>query len=196
MPPCNRILEATTTRRTREIKNKMRTCVARREKPESDRLPPYSYFIVIHRQAPVRTTRIRVARLGAGRCRVLPVRSEVCLVGPAPHRSTSCSSPQPHSHSRRVSHSHRITPIKDHVAPPARVKGSATSSAEPAPPCRPPPKCASPPYALSPSVDRVKPGPLGAVYPSAVSQVRCATTVQEICSGARTYRPPPPGPVH
>jgi hypothetical protein len=39
MPPCNRILEATTMRRTAGIKNKIGTRVVRREKP-SDRLPP------------------------------------------------------------------------------------------------------------------------------------------------------------
>ena len=38
-PPCNRILEATTMRRTAGIENKMRTRVERREKG-SDRLPP------------------------------------------------------------------------------------------------------------------------------------------------------------
>ena len=39
-PPCNRILEATTMRRTAGMENKMRTRVDRREKG-SDRLPPY-----------------------------------------------------------------------------------------------------------------------------------------------------------
>ena len=38
-PPCNRILEATTMRRTAGIKNNIGTRVERREKP-SDRLPP------------------------------------------------------------------------------------------------------------------------------------------------------------
>ena len=40
MPPCNRICQATTMRRTAGIKNNIGTRVERREKG-SDRLPPY-----------------------------------------------------------------------------------------------------------------------------------------------------------
>ena len=55
MPPCNRICQATTMRRTAGIKNNIGTRVETREKG-SDRLPPHSWHAVEQYDSPSNAT--------------------------------------------------------------------------------------------------------------------------------------------